>query len=57
MKNFPLWLKIISIPFALITLFLALSGYPILPIRDVGASGVILSSDGKALSEILFYVT
>lgn len=57
MKKIPLWLKIISIPFALITLFLALSGYPILPIRDVGASGVILSSDGDALSEILFYVT
>lgn len=58
MKKTPFWLKIICIPFALMMLFLALSGHPVLPIRDAGASGgSALSAQGNALSEIVFYVT
>lgn len=53
-----LWLKIICIPFAAVLLILAISGNPVLPIRESGASAALgMSGQENVLSEIIFYVT
>ena len=59
MKHTPIWLKkIIAVPFALVILVLALSGYPVLTIRDAGAAGdLTLSASKDTWSETIFYVT
>ncbi|WDP89486.1 MAG: hypothetical protein HUN04_07020 [Desulfobacter sp.] len=57
MKKISLWLRPISIPFALVILALALSGYPVLSIRDTRASGTTgMPAQGNTL-EAVFYVT